>query len=151
LIARKYFSLALTEVKACEALRRSAIVSIGAFITTLSIISVCGCLINIGLGLLHRQRAWVLPVRLLAGIISFVPLLAFILSQTLSLHLMTRLGLSSTANAFIALGVFIALTLMLPSWVDRKPKAEAAEGKGQKVGAGKGRVRIINGSDEWVN
>lgn len=125
--------------------------SIEVFITTLSIISVCGCLINIGLGLLHRQRAWVLPVRLLAGAISFAPLVAFILSQAFSLHLMTKLGLSSTANAFIALGVFIALTLMLPSWIDRKPR-ETEAGKGQqKVGAGKGRVRIINGSDEWVN
>ncbi len=120
------------------------------FIATLSIISAIGCLINIGLGFLHRQRAWVLPVRLLAGVISLAPLLAFILSQTFSLHLMTNLGLNSTANAFITLGVFIALTLMLPSWIDRKPKPEEAGDK-NKVGAGKGRVRFINGSDEWVN
>jgi hypothetical protein len=128
-------------------------VDITAFAVTLSIISVCACLINVGLGLLHRSRAWVLPVRLLAGAISFAPLVAFILSRTFSLHLMTNLGLSSLGNAFIVLGVFIALTLMLPSWVDRKPKETAASagGQGQKAGAGKGRVRVINGSDEWVN
>jgi hypothetical protein len=124
--------------------------STGAFVTTLSIISVCACLINVGLGLLHRKRAWVLPVRLLAGAVSLAPLLGFILSQTFSLHLMVNLGLHTTANAFIALGIFIALTLMLPSWVDRRPK-EAPETAGQKAGAGKGRVRVINGSDEWVN
>ncbi|HEY7358050.1 MAG TPA: hypothetical protein VH590_16335 [Ktedonobacterales bacterium] len=121
------------------------------FTIILSIISICACLINVGVGVLHRQRAWVLPVRLLAGAISLAPLAAFILSRTLSLHLMTNLGLSSTGNAFIALGVFLFLTLLLPSWVDRKPKEAADENKGQKVGAGKGRVRVINGSDEWVN
>jgi ABC-type uncharacterized transport system permease subunit len=126
-------------------------VSTAAFIITLSIISICACLVNVGLGLLHRNRAWVLPVRMLAGAISLAPLLAFILSQTFSLHLLTKLGINSTAYAFITLGVFVALVLMLPSWVDRRPK-EAPEGdKGQKVGAGKGRVRVINGSDEWVN
>jgi hypothetical protein len=126
-------------------------VSTTAFTITLSIISVCACLINIGVGLLHRQRAWVLPVRLLAGAISLAPLAAFILSRTLSLHLMTNLGLSNTGNAFIALGVFLFLTLLLPSWVDRKPREAADGNKGQKVSAGKGRVRVINGSDEWVN
>jgi len=125
-------------------------VSTAAFIITLSIISICACLVNVGLGLLHRNRAWVLPVRMLAGAISLAPLLAFILSQTFSLHLLTKLGINSTAYAFIALGVFVALVLMLPSWVDRRPK-EADGEKGQKVGAGKGRVRVINGSDEWVN
>ncbi|HLW03907.1 MAG TPA: hypothetical protein VKT82_34990 [Ktedonobacterales bacterium] len=124
--------------------------STAAFIITLSIISICACLVNVGLGLLHRNRAWVLPVRMLAGAISLAPLLAFILSQTFSLHLLTKLGINSTAYAFIALGVFVALVLMLPSWVDRRPK-EADGEKGQKVGAGKGRVRVINGSDEWVN
>lgn len=124
--------------------------STAAFIITLSIISICACLVNVGLGLLHRNRAWVLPVRMLAGAISLAPLLAFILSQTFSLHLLTKLGINSTAYAFIALGVFVALVLMLPSWVDRRPK-EADGDKGQKVGAGKGRVRVINGSDEWVN
>jgi hypothetical protein len=127
-------------------------VSTTAFTIILSIISICACLINIGVGLLHRQRAWVLPVRLLAGAISLAPLAAFILSRTLSLHLMTNLGLSNTGNAFIALGVFLFLTLLLPSWVDRKPREAPAGNKGQqKVGAGKGRVRVINGSDEWVN
>ena len=123
------------------------------FIITLSIISAVACLINIGVGVLHRKRAWVLPVRLLAGAISLAPLAAFILSQTFSLHLMTKLGLNSTGNAFIALGVFLFLTLLLPSWADRKPQqAETSTGdKGQKVGAGKGKVRVINGSDEWVN
>lgn len=124
--------------------------STGVFIATLSTISAIGCLINIGLGLLHRKRAWVLPVRLLAGVISLTPLLAFILSQFFTLHLMTNLGLNDTRNAFITLGVFVALTLMLPSWIDRKPKP-AEEGDKDKVGAGKGRVRFINGSDEWVN
>ncbi len=122
--------------------------------TTLVIISVCACLINVGLGLLHRNRPWVLPMRLLAGAISFAPLIAFILSQAFSLHLLTNLGLGgSLSNAFIVLGVFLFLTLLLPSWVDRKPKeSEANAGeKRQKVGAGKGRVRFINGSDEWVN
>ncbi len=125
--------------------------STAAFIITLVVISICACLINVGLGILHRKRALVLPVRLLAGIISLLPLLALILSRTLSLHLMVKLGLDSTANAFIALGVFIALTLMLPSWIDRAPKAAPSGTKEQKVGVGKGRVRVINGSDEWVN
>ena len=124
-----------------------------AFIITLVIVSVCACLINAGLGILHRQRAWVLPVRLLAGVVSLAPLLALGLSRLFSWHLMVSLGLTNTANAFIAIGVFIALTLMLPSWVDRAPKEAPtpAGAKGQKVGAGKGRVRVINGTDEWVN
>ncbi len=127
--------------------------STGAFITTLGIISVCACLINVGLGVLHRDREWVLPVRLLAGAISLAPLGAYILSRTFSLHLLSNLGLGgSIGNAFAALGVFLFLTLLLPSWIDRKPKdSEAAGEKKQKVGAGKGRVRVINGSDEWVN
>ena len=123
--------------------------STAAFIITLSIISICACLVNVGLGLLHRNRAWVLPVRMLAGAVSLAPLLGFILSQTFSLHLLTKLGINSTAYAFITLGVFVALVLMIPSWVDRRPKGAVAGDKGQKVGAGK--VRVINGSDEWVN
>ncbi len=125
--------------------------SITAFIITLSIISVCACLVNVALGLAHRSRPWVLPVRMLAGVVSLAPLLAFILSRTFSLHLLTKLGINSTAYAFITLGVFVALTLMIPSWVDRRPKEAAGDKGQQKVGAGKGRVRVINGSDEWVN
>ncbi len=121
-----------------------------AFTIVLIVISVCACFINVGLGLLHRHRAWVLPVRLLAGIVSFAPLLGLVVSHTFALQLGVKLGLNTATNAFIAIGIFIALTLMLPSWVDRRPK-EAAQGKGQKAGAGKGRVRFINGSDEWVN
>ena len=120
------------------------------FTIVLIIISVCAFLANVGLGLLHRHRAWVLPVRLLAGIISFAPLLGLIVSRTFSLQLGNRLGLNTLANAFIAIGVFIALTLMLPAWVDRRPKEPAQGDKGQKVGS-KGRVRVLNGSDEWVN
>jgi hypothetical protein len=120
------------------------------FTVILIIISTCACLINIGLGLLHRQRTWVLPVRLLAGIISFAPLAGLVVSRTLVLHLGNKLGLNTLTNAFIAIGVFIALTLMVPSWIDHQPREATADaGKEQKVG--KGKVRFINGSDEWVN
>ncbi len=120
------------------------------FTVILIIVSACACLVNIGLGLLHRQRAWVLPVRLLAGIISFAPLAGLVVSRAFVLHLGNKLGLNTLTNAFIAIGVFIALTLMVPSWIDHQPReATANDGKAQK--AGKGKVRIINGSDEWVN
>jgi hypothetical protein len=120
------------------------------FTVILIIISVCACLTNIGLGLLHRQRAWALPVRLLAGIISFAPLMGLVVSRTFTLHLGNVLGLNTLTNAFIAIGVFIALTLMVPSWIDRQSSKAADDAdKEQKVGAGK--VRFINGTDEWVN
>ena len=122
-----------------------------AFTVVLIIISVCAFLANVGLGLLHRDRPWVLPVRLLAGIISFAPLVGLVLSKALTLQLGVKLGLNTVANAFIAIGVFIALTLMVPAWVDRRPKEAAQGDKNQKVPAGKGRVRVLNGSDEWVN
>src|SRR5262245_9268912 len=103
-----------------------------AFTVILIIISVSAFLVNIGLGLLHRHRAWVLPMRLLAGIISFAPLAGLVISQTFVLHLGNKLGLNTLTNAFIAIGVFIALTLMVPSWVDRQPKESSANaGKGQ--------------------
>jgi len=121
------------------------------FIIVLSIICVCAFLANLGLGLLHRHRPWVLAVRLLAGIISFAPLLGLIVSHTLTLHLGDMLRLNTFANDFIAIGVFIALTLMLPSWIDRRPKEAAQDGKGEKASASKGRVRVLNGPDEWVN
>ena len=120
------------------------------FTVILIVISVCACLINVGLGLLHRQRAWVLPVRLVAGIVSFAPLAGLVVSRAYVLHLGDKLGLNTLTNAFIAIGIFIALTLMVPSWVDHQPKKAAdSEDKEQKVGQGK--VRFINGSDEWVN
>ena len=122
-----------------------------AFTVVLIIISVCAFLANVGLGLLHRHRAWVLPVRLLAGIISFAPLVGLVLSKTLTLQLGVKLGLNTVANAFIAIGVFIALTLMVPAWVDRRPKEPEQASKDPKAAAGKGRVRVLNGSDEWVN
>ncbi len=120
------------------------------FTVILIVISVCACLINVGLGLLHRQRAWVLPVRLVAGIVSFAPLAGLVVSRAYVLHLGDKLGLNTLTNAFIAIGIFIALTLMVPSWIDHQPKKTADnESKEQKVGHGK--VRFINGSDEWVN
>ncbi len=120
------------------------------FTVILIVISSCACLINVGLGLWHRQRAWVLPVRLVAGFVSFAPLAGLVVSRAYVLHLGDKLGLNTLTNAFIAIGVFIALTLMVPSWVDHQPKKTGdGEGKEQKVGHGK--VRFINGSDEWVN
>ncbi|HEY7126366.1 MAG TPA: hypothetical protein VH540_20650 [Ktedonobacterales bacterium] len=120
------------------------------FTVILIVISSCACLINVGLGLWHRQRAWVLPVRLVAGVVSFAPLAGLVVSRAYVLHLGDKLGLNTLTNAFIAIGVFIALTLMVPSWIDHQPKKTADnEGKEQKVGHGK--VRFINGSDEWVN
>ena len=120
------------------------------FTVILIVISACACLINIGLGLLHRQRAWVLPVRLVAGIVSFVPLAGLVVSRAFVLHLGDKLGLNTLTNAFIAIGIFIALTLMVPSWIDHRPK-EAANDEGQEQKVGHGKVRFINGSDEWVN
>lgn len=122
-----------------------------AFTVVLIIISVCAFLANVAWGLLHRHRPWVLPVRLLAGIISFAPLVGLVLSKTLTLQLGVKLGLNTVANAFIAIGVFIALTLMVPAWVDRRPKEPQQASKDPKAAAGKGRVRVLNGSDEWVN
>jgi hypothetical protein len=121
-----------------------------AFTIVLIIVSVCAFLANVVWGLLHRHRAWVLPIRLLAGVISFVPLLGLVISHAFALKLGQTLGLNTAFNAFTAIGVFIALTLMLPSWIDRRPKETAQGGKGEKA-AGKGRVRVINGTDEWVN
>lgn len=122
-----------------------------AFTVVLIIISICAFLANVAWGLLHRHRPWVLPVRLLAGIISFAPLVGLVLSKTLTLQLGVKLGLNTVANAFIAIGVFIALTLMVPAWVDRRPKEAAQASKDPKAAASKGRVRVLNGSDEWVN
>jgi hypothetical protein len=120
------------------------------FTVILIIISTCACLINIGLGLLHRQRAWVLPVRLLAGFVSFAPLAGLVVSRAFVLHLGNKLGLDTLTNAFIAIGIFIALTLMVPSWVDHQPRQATADAS-KKQKANKGKVRFINGSDEWVN
>ncbi len=122
-----------------------------AFTIVLIIVSVCAFLANVVWGLLHRHRAWVLPVRLLAGIVSFAPLLGLVISKAFTLGLGKTLGLNTAVNAFTAIGVFIALTLMLPSWIDRRPKEAAQDGKGEKAAAGKGRVRVLNGTDEWVN
>jgi hypothetical protein len=111
-------------------------------------------IINFSLAWAHRDRPLQAIVRVVAGVVSLVPPVGVLLSQlALLIHLRPVNHDPSLAKyVFIAAGLFIGGTLMLPAYLERAreetPRPTLQERAARPVNA---TVRLQKNSDEWVN
>ncbi len=118
-------------------------------------------LINLGTGLLRRKHAMMMLMRIGISIVSFLAAAGIILfkSDNLALANYGVTGTSKYIYLFMALAIFVGLTLMLPATIERNnlppedrftptPRPASAAGN---VAAADGGVRVIKEGDEWVN
>lgn len=125
-----------------------------AFWYLLIAIGTLAAIINFTLGWMHRARLAGALVRFAAGIISLALVAGVIVTKlVLDIHLPEALSaLQVNRYGFIAAGLFIGATLMLPSYVDR-PSGDAATPTLQERAArpAKATVRMQQQGDEWMN
>jgi hypothetical protein len=124
-----------------------------AFWYLLITIGTLAAIINFTLGWVHRARLAGTLVRFAAGIISLALVAGVIVTKlVLDVHLPAGMELLRVNRyGFIAAGLFIGATLMLPSYVDR-PSGETTAPTLQERAARpvNATVRMQN-SDEWMN
>lgn len=125
-----------------------------AFWYLLIAIGTLAAIINFTLGWIHRSRVAGALVRFSAGIVSLALVTGVIVTKlVLDIHLPAALSaLQVNRYGFIAAGLFIGATLMLPSYVDR-PNGEASAPTLQERAArpANATVRMQQNSDEWMN
>ena len=118
-------------------------------------------LINLATGLLRRKHAMMMLMRIGISIISFLAAVAIILfkADNLTLAAYGVTGASKYIYLFMALAIFVGITLMLPATIERNnlppedrftptPRPASATGN---IAAADGGVRVIKEDDKWVN
>jgi hypothetical protein len=118
-------------------------------------------LINLAIGLLRRKHAMMMLMRLGISLISFLAAAAIIIfkadNQALASYGIT--GTSKYIYLFMALAIFVGITLMLPATVERNnlppeerftptPRPAGASGN---IATADGGVHVIKEDDKWVN
>ncbi len=118
-------------------------------------------LINFVTGLLRRKYPMLMLMRIAISIVSFIAAAAIIVfktdNQTLATYGVT--GTSKYLYLFMALAIFVGLTLMLPATVernnlppeDRFTPTSRATGTLASAGGGEGTVHVAKEDDKWVN
>jgi len=125
-----------------------------AFWYLLIAIGTLAAIINFSLGWAHRARLTGALVRFAAGLISLALAVGVIVTKlVLNLHLPAAMDLLRVNRyGFIAAGLFIGATLMLPSYVDRPPSETTTPTLQQRAARPiNATVRLQKNSDEWVN
>lgn len=125
-----------------------------AFWYLLIAIGTLTAIINFGLGWAHRERLAGALVRFAAGIISLALVVGVVITKLiLDIHLPAGMELLRVNRyGFIAAGLFIGATLMLPSYVDRQTgEANAPTMQQRAARPANATVRTQKNSDEWVN
>lgn len=125
-----------------------------AFWYLLIAIGTLAAIINFGLGWVHRGRLAGALVRFSAGIISLALVVGVIITKlVLDVHLPVGMeALRVNRYGFIAAGLFIGATLMLPSYVDRQSGETASPTLQERAARpANATIRTQKNSDEWVN
>jgi hypothetical protein len=121
----------------------------------ISAVGVIVAIINFSLGWAHRQQMLHAFVRFAAGIVSLVPPVGFVIVKLiLNQHLPQVINGPRTPQlVFIAAGLFIGGTLMLPAYIERGSGGENEPPSIQERAARpvNATVRLPNTLDEWVN
>jgi hypothetical protein len=111
-------------------------------------------IINFSLGWAHRARPVHALVRFAAGVVSLVPPIGILVSK-LMLHLHLPLALQGPNEyqyIFIATGLFIGGTLMLPAYVERSGDHSPGVSLQQRAARpANATIRLQKNTDEWVN
>ncbi|HEV2239380.1 MAG TPA: hypothetical protein VGR57_22180 [Ktedonobacterales bacterium] len=124
------------------------------FYYIITAVGVLAAIINFTLGWAHRQKVLQAAVRLAAGVVSLVPPVGFVVVKLiLNQHLPSFINGPRTPQfVFIAAGMFIGGTLMLPAYIERGSGEDEAptiqERAARPVNA---TVRLQQTLDEWVN
>jgi len=112
-------------------------------------------IINFAYGLIGREQPIIAVMRFAVGIISFAIAGIMLYIQVRNIALPTDITKIPLAYLFIALGLFVGATLMLPATVERtlRPAETAAAETPHTTGklGGESGVRIANQNEEWVN
>ena len=110
--------------------------------------------INFVLGWAHRDKPISVLVRFTAGLVGVALAVSVIVTKLImNMHLQTDIaGMKPAYVIFIAAGIFIGATLMLPSYVERGAAPESVPSLQERaVRPVNATVRLQKNSDEWVN
>lgn len=113
--------------------------------------------VNFGYGLLHRNRIWIAAMRFGVGVISLV-IAGVALANQLNVIALPGMQQLSLIYTFIALGLFVGGTFMLPATIERNvlPAEEQPHVTPRQTGKLGGNppepgIRLVNQTDDWVN
>ena len=123
------------------------------FYYIISAVGTLAAIINFTLGWAHRARPLHLAVRLAAGIVSLALPVGFVVAKLiLHQHLPAAIGPNAPQFVFIAAGLFVGGTLMLPAYIERNGETtEAPTLQERAARPANATVRLQQNSDEWVN
>ncbi|HEY7982534.1 MAG TPA: hypothetical protein VID73_00115 [Ktedonobacterales bacterium] len=124
------------------------------FYYIITAVGVLAAIINFTLGWAHRDKLLQAAVRFAAGVVSLVPPVGFVIVKLiLNQHLPQAInGPRAPQLVFIAAGLFIGGTLMLPAYIERgSGEAEAPTIQERAARPANATVRLQQTLDEWVN
>lgn len=116
-------------------------------------IGALAAIINFSLGWAHRGRPLHALVRFAAGIVSLGLAVGVVVTKLiLNLHLPRALeGPGANEYVFIAAGLFIGGTLMLPAYIERSGAESQAPSLQQRAARpANATIRLQKNSDEWL-
>jgi hypothetical protein len=110
-------------------------------------------IINFALGWAHRGQPAHALVRFAAGVVSLVPSIGFVITKLiLQVHLPTVMqSPDSPRYVFIAAGLLIGATLMLPAYIERSGTEPGPTLQERAARPANATIRLKKNSDEWVN
>lgn len=120
------------------------------------VLGVFAGVINLVTGILNRDRATVMALRLVAALVSFAAPVVIVVAHLQGMPLVPT-GWHNTVYLTLALAIFVGVTLMLPATIQRSlapPPSPAPPAPPRPVTrnlTGEPGVRIAQPSDEWVN
>jgi hypothetical protein len=124
------------------------------FYYIITAVGTLAAIINFSLGWAHRDKMLQAVVRFTAGVVSLIPPVGFIIAKLiLNQHLPPFInGPRAPQFVFIAAGLFIGGTLMLPAYIERgSAEAEAPSIQERAARPANATVRLQKTLDEWVN
>jgi hypothetical protein len=124
------------------------------FYYIITAVGVLAAIINFTLGWAHRDKVLQAAVRFAAGVVSLVPPVGFVVVKLiLNQHLPAAInGPRAPQFVFLAAGIFIGGTLMLPAYIERgSGETEAPSIQERAARPANATVRLQQTLDEWVN
>jgi hypothetical protein len=134
--------------------------SLSLFTNLVIILGMLAGVINFAIGIMRHDRLAVAMLRFGAGIVAFAIAIILLIANVQDIALLPKdLETWNPIFLFIALGIFIGATLMLPTTLqssmlppEEKEIDERATGKlAGKVNGESSGIRFANQSEDWVN
>jgi hypothetical protein len=138
---------------AFQCLRKQEEYLVSLFTILVIILGMLAGLINFAFGVARREHFGIAAMRFLVGIVSFGVAAATLVVQIEKLSLPKEITDLNLIYLFIALGLFIGATLMLPATIERSvlPASEQPTIRTTGKLSDNAGVRIANQGEDWVN